>query len=142
MKAHLGAAAFRKGAPRVSGPLGNPNLAPLGALPGRGVGADVMGMDANSVPLGKREPVASREGTPAPEVGRGRGERSGERSAGRSLSGGTGVCREETGPRRQRQGLQLGRGERRWVKIEQSGAPEMESLAAQPPAPSGVGRSP
>ncbi len=71
MKAHLGAAAFRKGAPRVSGPLGNPNLAPLGALPGRGVGADVSGMDANSVPLGKREPAAAREATPALEVGNG-----------------------------------------------------------------------
>ncbi|GLC37090.1 U4/U6-U5 snRNP complex subunit prp3 [Pleodorina starrii] len=72
MKSHLGASGFRKGAPRVSGPLlthtgagaaGDPNRIPLG-------GAAAAAMDANLVPLGVREKAApaSREATPAPDA--------------------------------------------------------------------------
>ncbi|GLI69699.1 hypothetical protein VaNZ11_014388 [Volvox africanus] len=72
LKSHLGAAGFRKGAPRVSGPL----LAHAGtgatidsnrvALGGSG---STTAIDANLVPLGVREKAAtSREATPAPEA--------------------------------------------------------------------------
>ncbi|GIL51848.1 hypothetical protein Vafri_7756 [Volvox africanus] len=72
LKSHLGAAGFRKGAPRVSGPL----LAHAGAGaaidPNRvalGGGGSTAAIDANLVPLGVREKAAaSREVTPAPEA--------------------------------------------------------------------------
>ncbi|KAG2483597.1 hypothetical protein HYH03_017539 [Edaphochlamys debaryana] len=62
MKAHLGAAAFRRGAPRVSGPLGAPSRFPGASA------APPAGMDANLVPLGERTKLESREGTPPPEA--------------------------------------------------------------------------
>ncbi|GIM15975.1 hypothetical protein Vretimale_18646 [Volvox reticuliferus] len=72
LKSHLGSAGFRKGAPRVSGPL----LAHAGAGaaidPNRvllGGGGSTAAVDANLVPLGVREKAAtSREVTPAPEA--------------------------------------------------------------------------
>ncbi|GFR42882.1 hypothetical protein Agub_g3874 [Astrephomene gubernaculifera] len=71
LKSHLGSAAYRRGAPRVSGPLGGPSRIPLGGT-AAGTAAAAMTMDANMVPLGTRQPVAkggaSREGTPGPEA--------------------------------------------------------------------------
>lgn len=71
MKSQLGSGAFRKGAPRVSGPLSGPGRLPLpGAPPGSagGAGGGLAGLDANLVPLGVREVVPQREATPVPEV--------------------------------------------------------------------------
>ncbi|PNW79461.1 hypothetical protein CHLRE_09g416000v5 [Chlamydomonas reinhardtii] len=71
MKSQLGSGAFRKGAPRVSGPLSGPGRLPLpGAPPGSagGAGGGLAGLDANLVPLGVREVVPQREATPVPEA--------------------------------------------------------------------------
>ncbi|KAG2437008.1 hypothetical protein HYH02_011440 [Chlamydomonas schloesseri] len=75
MKSQLGSGAFRKGAPRVSGPLSGPGRLPLpgapppGTAPGAaGAGGGLAALDANLVPLGVREVVPQREATPVPEA--------------------------------------------------------------------------